>query len=329
MTRYKATRKPAMACAVLLGVTAASAQSAPPAKTALPTENVTVSGTKSREVVRGFVDSFASHTETIGKIARWETGICPIVAGLPPDFATFVTQRVKEVAAKVGAPVSTNKTCRRNIEIVFTRTPQALLDNVKKDQEDFLGYHDSAEQRDRLATVTHPIQAWYATATQDLNGVLQMDVSSTRMRGPGLRVELPCDMMRTGQGPKGGLCVQYLPYRKYNFNGSRLDNGLRSDLYNIIIVVDIAKTGQYELDTVSDYIAMLALAQPSSLDKCPSLPSIMSLQARDCQDRAGRLTDPDISFLEGTYKMNPEMNAGIQESQIAERMVKALSQDQK
>jgi hypothetical protein len=99
----------------------------------LPTENVTVSGTKSREVIQDFVNALAAQTPTMGKIARWETGICPITTGLLPRDATFVTERLKKVAASVGAPVSTDKACKHNIEIVFTRTPQALLDNVKKD----------------------------------------------------------------------------------------------------------------------------------------------------------------------------------------------------
>ena len=94
-------------------------------------------------------------------MARWETGICPTVAGLSDDDSASVTERLKEVAAKVGAPISTKKACKPNIEIVFTTTPQALLDDVKKNQESFLGYHEGPEQRDRLATVTHPIQAWY------------------------------------------------------------------------------------------------------------------------------------------------------------------------
>src|SRR5579859_3333017 len=99
-----------------------------------PTENVTVSGTRSREPIRDFVQSFGAHTPFIGKIARWERGICPVTVGMPAGANAFVTARLKEVAAKAGAPVSTDAACKHNIEIVFTKTPQALLDNVKKDQ---------------------------------------------------------------------------------------------------------------------------------------------------------------------------------------------------
>jgi hypothetical protein len=316
MTEYNAAKRSMAAFALLLSAAAASAQpSATPGKPGLPTENVTVSGTKSREVIQDFVNAFAARTQLIDKIARWETGICPITEGLPLRDSMFVTQRLKDVAAAVGAPVSADKTCKHNIEIIFTRTPQALLDNVKKDNENFLGYHDNAEQRDRLATVTHPIQAWYTTATQDVNGYVQVDMP---VPGPGLPLPVVC------RG-RPGICTVYLPSAKmYGSTGNRLNSGLRSDFYNIIIAVDISKVGQRELDSVSDYIALLALTQPSSLDICPPLSSIVSLLAKDCEDHAVRLTTSDMNYLQGLYKMNPEMTAGIQHRQIADQMVQAL-----
>jgi hypothetical protein len=292
-----------------------------------PPESVTVSGTRSHEAIGDFARSFAAPTHFIGKIARWERGICPVTVGMPPDANAFVTARLKEIAAKAGAPLSADSACKHNIEIVFTRTPQALLDNVKKDQEDFLGYHDSPEQRDRLATVSHPIQAWYTTATQDLNGVIQVDASQSAKPGRGLLLQLPCALMHTGGGPArgpGAICDEYLPgVRKYETAGYKARDGLRSDFYNIIIVADIAKIGGLQLDSVSDYIAMLALSQPGSLDACPPLSSIVSLLAKDCDSHAERLTDADFAYLDGAYKMNPEMALGLQQRQIADRMEQA------
>lgn len=306
---------------LLIGVTTAA--SAQPSST----ESVTVTGTKSRAVLQDYAHSFAARSQMIGKITRWETGICPITTGLPLEDAAFVTRRLKDVAARIGAPVSANAGCKHNIEIVFTRTPQALLDNVKKDQEEFLGYHDSPEQRDKLATVTHPIQAWYTTATQDLNGVSQVDVSTARRQGLGMLVQLPCAMLGTSPSgrPAGAICTTHLPYgNKYNVNGSRIRDGLRSDFYNIIVVADLGRIGSLQLDSVSDYVAMLALTQPVSLDACPVLSSIMSLLAKDCAGHADRLTDVDIGYLKAAYAMNPEMAVGLQERQIADAMAQSL-----
>ena len=235
-----------------------------------------------------------------------------------------MTERLKEVAAKVGAPVSTDKSCKTNIEVVFTTTPQALIDDVKKNQENFLGYHEGPEQRDRLATVTHPIQAWYTTATQDLRGKVQIDVPP-RLRG-GVKILMPCGWVDPTTHTPLALCERDAPDAILsNTNGTMLGDGLRSTFYKIIIVIGPSAAG--DLQAVSDYVTMLALTQPSALDSCPTLPSIMSLQAKNCESHAERLTDIDMGYLKGVYKMNPDFNLGLETSQIADQMEKTLPQD--
>ena len=83
MAEYNTAKRPLIVFALLLSAAAASAQPTP-GKPGLPTENVTVSDTKSREVIQDFVSALAVQTQNISKIARWETGICPITVGLPP-----------------------------------------------------------------------------------------------------------------------------------------------------------------------------------------------------------------------------------------------------
>ncbi len=95
----------ALAVMLIAVVPAASAQPPKPLKPAAQ-ENVTVTATKSRAVVETFTKAMATPTKLTGKIARWESGICPLAVGQQPALTTMVTQRVKDVAATVGAPVS-------------------------------------------------------------------------------------------------------------------------------------------------------------------------------------------------------------------------------
>jgi len=67
-------------------------------------------------------------------------------------------------------------------------SPQALLDNVREHDPDFLGFAESAAERARLAAVTRPLQAWYTTQTRDLHGLNRIDSA----RRPGEGVPLPC-----------------------------------------------------------------------------------------------------------------------------------------
>jgi hypothetical protein len=278
------------------------------------TESVTVTGTKSREVLQGFVKSLAAPTRFTGKIARWNDGICPIVAGLPSGFSKFVLQRVREVAAQAGAPVNNKAACKPNIEIAFTTKPQALIDSIRRTNIGYLGYHDNKAQLDGLAAVTRPIQAWYATATRDVNG--QTDIDSAKVAGIGLRV--PCTPCPGG--------YTYLPNaRAVAVTGTRLGDGLRSLLYHVTIVADPSQLKEYEMGSLADYIAMLALTQLDSLDTCQQLPSIVNMLAKHCDSKSDTLTENDSAYLRGLYKMASDGTLQTQRDAIAFQMEQGLT----
>ncbi len=282
-------------------------------------ESVTVTGARSRAVLEAFVQSFAAPTRVTGKIARWAEGICPMTVGLRPGATRFVTRRVRDIAARVGAPVNGDAACRPNIEIVFTTRPQALANNIKRNQPGYLGYYDSQKQRDRLAAVTHPIQAWYTTATMDLRGKVEIDSGKTL--GPGLDIHF-CE--------NAAECVMHLPNARADaVTGTRLGDGLRSNLYNVIIVADPTKLVDYEIGALSDYIAMLALTQMPSLDVCQPLPSIVNMLAQGCEKRTDALTENDAAFLNGLYRMGADRTLRTQQDEVAYRMEQDLAGHEK
>jgi hypothetical protein len=282
------------------------------------TESVTVVGTRSQEAIHDFVQAFTAPTRLTGKIARWENGICPVTVGIRPGFINFVTQRVRVVAATVGAPVDVSATCKPNIEIVFTTKPQALLDNIRKNQKSFLGYYDNQDQLAKLATVTRPIQAWYTTATRDLMGNLQVDGGQTA--GNGLDISYRCPP------PQRGMCTMHLSNaHAAAVTGTRLGDGLRSDFYHVIIVVNPDQLKDYEIGSLADYISLLALTQLSALDTCQQLPSIVNLLAEGCARKANALTDSDIAYLRGLYKMSSDRTLRTQQDEMAYQMSESLA----
>jgi hypothetical protein len=285
-----------------------------------PTESVTVTGTRAREVVQGFVKSLTVPTHFAHKIARWETPVCPYVLGIKPEAADFVLKRIKAVAAEAGAKVSADPGCRYNIEIIFTRTPQALMDDVRKTSTDVLGYAVSSGEKDRLAQFTRPIQSWYVTQTEDRNGVTERDSPHTVNSG-GVVMYLPCSMLQPPPADPG-MCTLHNPYaRKVATGGSMLGDRTRSLLENVLIVADPGKLTDFELGAVSDHIAMLALAQLPALEGCPALPSITSLLSTDCVKVSG-LTGNDRAYLRGLYQMPGDMDVSLQRNAIAAEMLK-------
>jgi hypothetical protein len=284
-----------------------------PAAAQPATESVTVTGTRSRQVIEKFIESFAAPTRMTGKLARWQDGVCPIAVGLKPDFTKFIAQRVRDVAAKAAAPVA-GASCKPNIEIVFTTTPQALVDNVRKQNEAYLGYADSKDALDALAKVTRPIQAWYLTATVDLRGNVLVDSAKT----PPTAITLP-DIYHNPP-----FITVYTKQGAMSVTGTRLGDGLRSGFYHVIIVADPTKLVGYEMGAVADYVSMLALTQLSSLDACQALPSIVNLLAGGCAQKPEGLTENDAAYLRGLYHMGPGRNLRNQEDEVAYQMDQAF-----
>lgn len=273
-------------------------------------------------------------THIIGKVARWETPICPSALGLPEDETALVVKRVKEVAAQIGVRVSSNAVCKPNIVIAFTSTPQALLDNIRKSNTEWLGYHSCSEELNRLSTITRPIQAWYSTATVDLHGLRQIDSARTDSNGRGLLVTAPCVIlgggtpMPTGVGnirPPFQECTKVIPNAiGTEAKGSRLTDGLRATFDHVMIIANPPAVGA-GMPAIDDYIAVLALSQVGSLDACQALPSITSLLAKGCTQTAAAITVNDLGYLKAVYAADPNKLPELQKNEIAYRMEQAAA----
>jgi len=298
-------------------VLSAVAQS-PTAQGPTATESVTVTAPSlpPEAAVQAFVKSLAASPEPIGKIARWRTGICPAVAGISTDYGKFVSQRLKEIAAQVGAPVG-KQSCKANIDIVFTPAPQVLMDNVRQKHAVLLGYHDTA-QAESLATVSHPVQAWYTTETEDYDGYRTID-SAQRNRGVTL-FEPPGPGCRTG-------CTIFLPNaREEHTDTSRLTDTLRSELFHVIITVDLKRIAGVQLGALSDYIALLALVPARSFDNCQNLVSIANLIATGCggNKKPDALSAYDLAYLHAVYQMDSSASLAQQRSTISYWMLQQI-----
>ena len=313
--------------AALLGTGAARAQAPaqPKPAFALPTESVTIIATKpGEETIRNFVETRTVPTRIVGKMARWRQGVCPLTVGLGDKYAQFITQRIRDIASAVGAPVATAP-CKVNVEIVFTTAPQGLMDNVRKTGPVFLGYHDNSRQADELAKVTHPIQAWYTTQSLDYDGAGQVDrgmCNSTETLNT-LPIQVSGDM----QQPQGFVQLTLPCATIMHSNGSRLANGYESGLYNVLVVAEPAKLFDYEMGTLADYITMMVLAQPASLDSCQDLPSISNLMAKGCASMPSKITDGDLAYLKGLYKVPKGYSLGAQQNEMRYEMQKTLVTD--
>jgi hypothetical protein len=297
-----------------------AAPAAAPGPTVVP--RVTVEGQAPpkmiQEQAQAFTKSYPATTTELGQIARWRDPMCVEVFGLSPDVAAKIKGRIENVGQAVGLGVD-RAACRANIEIVFTDKPQTLMDGVARKRDLLLGYFH-IQDRQKLKTVTRPIQAWYVTATLggagNTTGVTFAYYETTgNIPLPNVQwhrevIDDPIYQAPTGCGdaPHFTACLQGV-------------------IKNVLVVADSKALQGKDVGLLSDYLSMLALSQPRTLDGCNSLPSVVDLFAPSpCADREAPdgLTPADAAYLTSLYQSNPENRVDFQRTDIAGRMAKIL-----
>ena len=294
----------ALAPGLIFAFTASAEQPAAP-QSAVESVIVTAPALRSEKALDNFVIGHTAPSPFLGKIARWKTGICPVTVGLPDKFNLFITQRIIRVAMAVGVPLDSHEPCRPNVAVLATPEPQKLLDFIRQKRVALLGFH-YRPQAMRLATMTLPIQAWYSTATEDFWGLIEADLPN-RDLGYGVMSTL------------GNL-------HRFHVSGARTGDGLKSEFTTAVIVVDTNKIVGQEIGPLADYIAMLALSQASSYDTCQDVPTITNLMASGCgaDMKPAAMTDIDMTYLRGLYRMDAGSSYLGQRGSIAYEMKKDL-----
>ena len=313
----------------------AAAQPGPQVPVAQPSatnaDSVTVTGAREAAIAR-FVETRAAATRFAGKIARWQNRICPMTYGIPDNYAKFVTDKVKEVAKQAGARTNVDPACKINIQIVFTTSPQALMDNIRKEHPTYLGYHDNSTQAEQMTQLRRPVHAFYTTQTTDYRGQTQIDTRKPRdttVTLPGMAILAPdgspISSPMTTLHMSGAITA--------SVSGSRfLGDGIQAEFNHIIIVVDTSKVAELEMGTLGDYIAMLALSQPERFDACQDLASITNLMITPACAPAttvAAISPHDLSYLQGLYKMQIAGSLNVQKSQITSEMRQASEGDKR
>ena len=266
-------------------------------------KEVTVQGQKGAKPPPSFKSAASSYVRAHaqasygGGLSRFLEPVCPRTIGLAPAFNDFVSRRIGEVAARVGAPRP--KACADGHVLgVVTPEPQQLIDGVSDKHPQVLGYHFVPEEK-TLKTFTGPIQAWHMTGTQDLSGTIYVDDPYLGLDHPGMR------------GPKGRA-------------NSRLRHGMASAIVFVLVVVDQNRIEDLPIGAVADHIAALALSKPARQHGCSPLPSIMDSLDPACPASAGleTLTAYDEAFLKGLYATDPEEYPSLEQGSILLKVLK-------
>ena len=232
------------------------------------------------------------------QLARFRDDVCVSVQGLPSEFDAFIAKRIKDVATQVHAPVAKSENCAPNVHVIFTAQPQAQLADIAKRKDILMGFYWNNANLKRLATFNRPIGAWYVTRTRDASGQSQLEIHD------------PTAWMN----PRVGRA------------GSRLSNGMSAEVVHTLILADANKVAGEKIESIADYVAVLALAKWQGLERCNAIPTILNLMADGCEgDAPEAVTASDLALLKGLYTVDPRELGSQQRAAIASQMQAAAS----
>jgi hypothetical protein len=244
-----------------------------------------------RRTVQDFI-WHAGAAASDGQLARWHEEICPRAEGVPPFYANYFEERVRQAARSVGAPLAPQR-CDANLVIYFTPDPAKTL--------------AALSQKNSWVFGRGQLKAALAEAAAQEPIFWTHNVFTT-----------PADGSAGQRSCRRGGCFLEIDH----VVASRLQTSVVDSIGVTAVIVDTRKVKGMGFGSVSDYIPMVALGQFNPADVSADMPTILNLfKARD-QGRTvpPGLTDWDRAYLTGLYATQPNLSAIAQRGKIYQHL---------
>ena len=256
------------------------------------------------ELAGDSLHQFIKHHSTAGNLDLWDElrgdprwiggrrSICPVTIGLSPEQNGFVTERLRALAAYVGAPVQPGPRCEENVTIQFTNNPQRTMDQVYKWATVYFRNRYSGGMRELIKFKSgHAIQGWYL-----MGGDWRNDLALAHL--------------------------DVLPIWPQITQNYRSGSGIGV----VILVVDTTKVVGSSIGAIADYLAMLTLSVVQLPDHCDPLPSILDIMSSSCgaREMPTAITAGDLAFLKALYFKNTGLGPSMSRNEIESIMMRQL-----
>jgi hypothetical protein len=252
-------------------------------------DDIVVQGAPLRDQVATFVDAVTAPPRGRGP-ARWSAraGVCVGVANLEREAAQVMADRMSDVALSLGLPVG-EPGCNPNVLVLVTTDAPALAAALVERSPNafrpkYAGAAQSRRSLDQFVSSDRPIRWWHVA------------LPVTETGNPAVR--LPGD--------------DRIP--TVSTFASRLTTPVRNELRRAFIIIDIDQVEHLGLIQLSDYVAMVALAQIDADHEVGDFPTILNVVANPAVAQA--LTDWDRAYLEALYGV--ELNRRLPSSQLGQ-----------
>lgn len=218
------------------------------ANTELP--KVTIKAAKEqvlRREVHHFVAAVVAHPsgETLW---RWNTPVCPLVAGLPKPFGEFILRRISKAAADAHAPLA-GRVCRPNLFVVGTNAPDLLLKKWVAREPWMYDKRNGFVPIRRFLESKRPIRVWY-------NSSLGCEDAGP---SPGAST-LSIASMDHASGVGGSSTFAAGAATCTDGIDSHLNYADTQSISSAIVVIDGRQMKKIDIQQLADYVALVGLA---------------------------------------------------------------------
>lgn len=272
----------------------------------LPT--VTVEATEAGRRLKRKVDRFVTSMVVDpghDSIERWNTPICLLVEGLPPDSSEVVRNRVLQAAAAAHVPLA-GKDCTGNLYIIASSEPDALLKDMLEHNPTM---YYTLGGRSAIESYLHsrrPVRVWYNTGESCASNPSNASPVAAALQGTPLE-----NYMNNSSGVSfcsgGGSLVFH--------------EGLPS-IQSAIIVADKNRLKRISLGQLAAYVSMIALADVHLDANAGDVPTILRLFQHP-KTAPQDLSRWDQALLYSVY--NTDQSSAVQVSEVKAALVQQLA----
>jgi hypothetical protein len=267
---------PLLGALALAGWTRAVADSAQQPSPPPSVSPLTVEPPKTvRRRVDAYVTGITRQSENEDGVPRWDSPICPAVAGFAGRQGEYLFNRLSEVATAAGAKMAPAG-CAPNLLIVATDDVDQLLVGLRKSAPDVFGdAHPTTIGK--FADTPRAVRVWYNVSVLDQEGApLQ---ASAGLQGPLTLID-----------PTAASHLRATTIRGFSLN---------------YVIIDGARIKGVNIGALADYVAMVSLAQIDPDAKLGDASTVLGLFAPPPADRPQGLSDWDRAFLYALYHSDP------------------------
>jgi hypothetical protein len=272
-----------------------------PATGTPPTVTIEAQREQLRREINQFVEATIVRPRTNDSLLRWNSPVCPLVAGLTREQGEFVLARVSAIAHAAKAPLAGER-CTANLYVIVARNPSGFLWLWwQHDRRLFNTKHGIGGVK-RFIETDRPVRVWYND--------MQVDPDS----GSEISTLLA---QSVGIGTGTGAVIMSLPVNTRPETGSRLRYNAVRAIASVIVVIDAQKVANLNFGQLADYVSLRGLAEIKPDTDTGGAPTILKLFSEQGSAPPEGLTAWDQALLHALYSTPQKERMQLSEIQTA------------